>query len=175
MAAWGAMALTRMPERQSLEGDRPRQGEHAALRRAVLRKARQAEDATADRVDDPAVARGLHMRPGGLAGEEGCRGHARRDGAAARDGDLLERLHVEDASVVDERVDPAESPQGSIYDRPGSFRRRNGLHARHRLAACGHDLGHDRLGRLRLLSRAVQPGAGIVDDHMGAARGECEA
>ena len=88
------------------------------------------------------------------------------------EGHLGERLVAEDASVIDEDVDLAERVDGGLDHVGGAHPVGDAVIVGDGLAAGLFDLVDDGVGRRVGAALAVGRDAGIIDDDLGAARGQ---
>jgi len=113
-----------------------------------------------------------HVRPHGLGAVHGAHQVHVQHQAEIRQVHLGKGLVAQDACIVDQNVDTAPGVDGLLH---------HGLHSLivgHRgaigqgLAASGTNLVHHGLGRTHRTAAAVHLAAQIVDQHLGAARGQ---
>ncbi len=92
------------------------------------------------------------------------------DGLEGVDAHAVEDRVAQDAGIVDDAVQPAETVDRHLDDLAGRDRFGDGLEIRHRRAAALLDFLDHFLRRRRACSRTVGGDAGIVDHDLGALR-----
>ena len=125
--------------------------------------------------DDAAEGLFAEEGPGGLGHAEGATQVHFHDLVPVFLAHLGEGDVAQDAGVVDQHVHAAKGILGDLHGLLGAFDGRDRLVAGDGLAAHGDDFVDDLVGRGFAGAFAAEAAAQVVDDHVGAARGEQQA